>query len=126
MELLSKLRFDALAGYSRSPYLPLSAQELEWYEEGGEKVLGVVSLDLPDQDFLYTILGRDELGRFRAVHVEINIPTKNAVRQQLKEKLAEFAQLPPEAFYQHDQTRKPLDFFTPIVDETKQHPIFRQ
>ena len=62
MKPLSKTRFDALAGYSRSPQLPLSAEELAWFEEADEKLLGMVSLDIHDRDYVYTVLGRDARG----------------------------------------------------------------
>jgi hypothetical protein len=52
MQPLSRLRFDALAGYSRSPLLGLSARELSWFQDGSEKLLGVVSLDLVDHDYV--------------------------------------------------------------------------
>jgi hypothetical protein len=33
MKPLSKLRFDSLAGYSRTPWLPLLVEEIGWFEE---------------------------------------------------------------------------------------------
>ena len=96
MNPISKLRFDALAGYSRSPQLPLYARELGWFEDGNEKVLGVVSLDLPDNDYLYTVLGRDKNGRFRAVDVQINLPSEDDARRQLDDALTEAVRQPPE------------------------------
>jgi hypothetical protein len=56
MKPLSPLRFDALAGYSRSPQIGLSARELSWFEEADEKLLGVVSLDLIDFEYVFTVL----------------------------------------------------------------------
>src|ERR1041384_8371517 len=84
------------------------------------------SLDRSDQDFLYTILGRDKHGRFRAVDVEINIATNVEAQTRLETALAHAAMQPPGACYQHDETGAPLDFFTPLGPEAKQHPIFRQ
>jgi hypothetical protein len=74
MKRLSKLRFDALAGYIRSPYSFLFAEELDWFQAGDEKLLGVVSIDTTDLDYVATVLARDERGRFRAVEWEINLP----------------------------------------------------
>ena len=64
MNPLSKLRFDALAGYSRSPTMPLVAEELGWFEEAEEKVLGLLVRDLPDDDHACYVLGRDAEGPF--------------------------------------------------------------
>ena len=67
MNTLPKVRFDALAGYSRSPYISLSARELGWFEEADGKVLGVVSLDVVDRDYVWIVLARDAKNRYRAV-----------------------------------------------------------
>jgi hypothetical protein len=60
MKPLSKLRFDSLAGYSRTPWLPLLVEEIGWFEEADERVLGMLALDLQDRDYDYFILGRDD------------------------------------------------------------------
>ena len=126
MKPLSPLRFDALAGYSRSPLLGLSARELLWFEEGNEKLLGVVSLDLADNDYVYTVLARDANGRFRAVHLDINISSEAAATKQLEAALAELAARPDTDFRQGDESGAPLDLFTPTVAPDKQNPRFRE
>lgn len=124
MNAISQLRFDSLAGYSRSPTSALIAKELEWYEEANERILGLIALDLPDQDYVSYVLGRDAKGRFRAVWLECSIETQEAATEILQRKLAEFSQSPPEAFHQGDEVGKPLDFFTLLVAADRQHPIF--
>src|SRR5205823_6397659 len=42
----------------------------------------------------------------------------------LEKKLAEFAQAPPEEFYQGDEVGKPVDFFTPVVPHDRRHRVF--
>lgn len=126
MQPLSPLRFDALAGYSRSPQLGLSARELCWFEEGGEKLLGVVSLDLVDLDYVYTVLGRDAHGRFRAFHLEINISSEAEATERLNAALAELVVHPDVYFHQGDETGPPMDFFTPVTDLDKQSPRFQE
>jgi hypothetical protein len=37
MKPISKLRFDSLAGYSRSPMMPLLVEEGGWFEDANEK-----------------------------------------------------------------------------------------
>ena len=125
MKPISKLRFDSLAGYTRSPTMRLSARELGWFEEADEKVLGVLVLDLPDNDYACYVLGRDAKGRFRTVWIDCSIPTAEKACARLETKLAEYAQMPPAEFYQGDEVGKPLDFFTPVVEAEKQHPNFR-
>ena len=126
MKPISKLRFDSLAGYPRSPTMGLAARELGWFEEAQEKVLGVLVLDIPDKDYACYVLGRDVKGCFRAVGGGINcsIPTAEEAYARLETKLAEYAQMPPAEFYQGDEVGKPLDFFTPVVEAKNQHPNF--
>jgi hypothetical protein len=121
MKPISQLRFDSLAGYSRSPTMALVTRDLAWYEEADEKILGAVALDLPDQDY---VIGRDAKGRFRAVWLECNVNSQARATALLKEKLAEFAKAPPEEFHQGDEVGKPVDFFTPIVPADRQHKVF--
>ncbi|MCI0624486.1 MAG: hypothetical protein L0387_23040 [Acidobacteria bacterium] len=124
MKPLPKARFNALAGYSRSPLLPLSAEELSWHEEANEKLLGVVSLDLVDSDHVCTVLARDAKGRFRAVHVEIDVPSQAEAERRLELALAQLADRPASDFHQGDEVGRPLDFFTPLMSADRQHPSF--
>jgi hypothetical protein len=114
MREISRLRFDSLAGYSRSPMMPLFAEEVGWFEEANEKVLGVLVRDIPDNDFGCYVLGRDAKGRYRTVWLECSLPTADESVALLARKLAEHAQMRPEEFYQGDEVGKPLDFFTPV------------
>lgn len=125
MKALTLTRFNALAGYSRSPYMPFTARELEWYEEGGERLLGVVSMDLTDRDYLYTVLARDKTGRLRAVHLEINIGSVEEAREALKASLEELVSKPDADFYQEDEEGATMDFFAPVVPLEAQSPLFR-
>ncbi len=53
-------RFNALAAQSRSPAAAYMSEELEWYADSDEIVLGIVLRDTIDSDFVGIILGRDE------------------------------------------------------------------
>lgn len=104
--------------------MTLVARELAWYEEAGEKILGLVALDLPDQDYVCYVLGRDAKGRFRAVWLECSLESQERATAILEQKLAEVANAPPEEFHQGDEVGRPVDFFTPIVPPERQHKVF--
>jgi hypothetical protein len=91
MKPISKLRFDSLAGYSRSASLPLIVREFGWFEEADEKVLGMLAMDITDGDYACFVLGRDKKKRFRAVKVDSSIPTADDARHRLEARLAEYA-----------------------------------
>ncbi len=105
--------------------MPLVAEEMGWFEEAQEKVLGVLVRDLPDNDFACYVLGRDAKGRFRAVWIDCSIPTLEGATALLEKKLAEYAQLRPEEFYQGDEVGKPMDLLAPVVEADNQHHNFR-
>jgi len=119
------VRFDSLAGYSRTPWLCLLVDEFGWFEEAGEKVLGVLAFDLSDSDFDLFVLGRDAKGCFRAVALESSIPTADEAHARLATKLELYAQKPREGFFQGDETGKPMDFFTPIAKDDEMNSSFR-
>jgi hypothetical protein len=124
MNAISRLRFDALAGYSRTPLTALIVKELAWYEQAGEKVLGLVVLDRSDRDFASYVLGRDRNGRYRAVWMKCSIETQNTATALLASKMAELSLSPTEEFYQDDEDGTPLDLFTPTVPANRQRPQF--
>ena len=105
--------------------MALVTEDLAWYEEASERVLGLVALDLTDRDYVSYVLGRDARGRFRAVWLEVSIETQQAATELLEKKLAElWAQSPPEAFHQGDEVGRPVDFFAPVVAAERQHRVF--
>ncbi|HKS27599.1 MAG TPA: hypothetical protein VJS44_07255 [Pyrinomonadaceae bacterium] len=126
MKAISKLRFDALAGYVRIPTARLIVSELDWYEEGNEKVLGVLLLDIHDQDYGYCLLGRDRKKRFRAVKTGSSFATVAEARRELRRSLVKCAKWKNEKFHQGDEKGEPLDFFTPVVKEEKMSESFKR
>ncbi len=115
MKPVTRRRFEALAGYIRSPWSVLLARELAWYEEGNEKLLGLVSMDIQDNDYVATVLARDAMNRFRAVSLQINFPTTQEATKWLRGRLMELVDEPAESFHQDDEGGAPVDFFEPVV-----------
>jgi hypothetical protein len=60
-------RFSALVVESRKPQAAYISEELAWYANEEETVLGVLLLDLIDNDYAAVIFKRDEGERFRAI-----------------------------------------------------------
>ena len=125
MNAISRARFDALAGYSRSPQHVLSSGELGWYEEGGERVLGTLIRDLPDDDFSSVVLARDRRGRFRAVWVDEFKPKIEQARDELGALLTTWAGKLDEEYWQGDEAGASLSLIVPVVPEDLLHPAFR-
>lgn len=120
MEKLSLLRFDALAGYARTPWTLLFADERAWYSEAREKVLGTILQDHADKDYVCIVLGRDRVGRYRAVHLSEFFPRLRDARAAMPGILAEWGAKDPAEFEQGDEPRQPMECFRP------RHPVQRR
>lgn len=119
---ISQARFDALT-YSRNPAVKYFGEEVEWYSDSREKVLGVLLLDKIDNDWISVILGRDEKAIFRAIDIDnyddIDL-TRNALFAKLEKHAAQEASFP----FQFDTDKKNL-IFEQIAPTEKLHPYFR-
>ena len=60
---IDKKRFDALAGLSRSPAAAYISEELGWFANENETILGVLLHDSVDDDFAAVLMACDEGGR---------------------------------------------------------------
>lgn len=124
MNRISKLRFDALAGYHRHPMATVTGEELGWFEAGSEKVLGILIRDRTDGDFSSVVLGRDRKGRFCAVDVPPFEPTVEEAEKTLTRVLDDWAGKDDTAFNQGDESGQPVDFFAPVVPEDRLHKSY--
>ncbi len=118
-------RFNALAAQSRSPAAAYVSEELEWYSDSNEIVLGIVLRDTVDNDYVGILLGRDEGNRFRAIDVEASIPTQDEARNWVQGGIRWHAGAGQASFPQGDHL-KGLNLFEPVVPIARQHPFFTQ
>ncbi len=100
MKPLQLNRFNLLAGYTRLPSTRYITEEVEWYEAGNERLLGLVLRDRTDNDFGWTILARDRIARFRAIKFSHSLRSRKSARQALSVELAKCMKLSSDAFYQ--------------------------
>ncbi|XMB47138.1 hypothetical protein QQ999_14525 [Pseudomonas fluorescens] len=118
-------RFTALVGPSRSPRAAFFSEEIDWFSNADESVLGVVLLDTTDNDYVWLTLGRDEIGRYRNFAIEACIETQAEAEKQLICKMQEITKTGQTVFPQGDKGQA-LDLFKIIVTEQKIHPFFRR
>lgn len=125
IEPLAKMRFDALAGYSRHPNLVQYSKEIEWHKTLDERVIGTVTHDQIDDDFSYVVLGRDKNFRYRAIDVNVSLKNSESARKELFEKIRHHHTRNDEAFFQGDEAGVPVDFFKPLAEDKYLHPSFK-
>jgi len=124
MKPLTKLRFEALAGYIRMVQALFISEELEWYSDDAERVLGVLVRDRTDGDFGGAVLGRDARGRFRAVDMTQFADSLEWARQLLHDKVEQWSRKPDAEFSQGDEKGTPMDIFTPVAPANRLSPSF--
>lgn len=124
IKALDEKRFNALAAYTRSPAAAYVSQELAWFSNEEETILGLLLLDTIDNDYVSIVLGPDEVGRFRAFDVE-SFPDQESALNWLHNTIKWHTINSPPLFPQGDKS-KALDLFTPIVSSEKQHVYFRR
>jgi hypothetical protein len=121
---IPRLRFDALAGYSRQPSAELYAGELAWYEHKTAPVLGVLIMDITDEDFGGIIVGRDEGRRLRCVDVVGWDDSPQGAEQRLVASLQEWAARPLGDMEQGGRQYPFVDVFTPVVPPDRMNDAF--
>lgn len=126
MEAVKISRFNLLAGYVRDPRIFHMTEELEWYQSGNERFLGLVSRDKTDNDFYYLVLARDRLKRFRAVRWMQSFPSRKRARNALRIEFAKCLKQRTDNFYQGDEKGDSVDFFKPIVEPKRLNRAFRE
>jgi hypothetical protein len=115
MQRLSQLRFDALAGYIRDPRGALVSEEIRWYSDDDERVLGTILRDTVDDDYVSIILGRDERRCFRAVDVDASLTSLGRAKRALNRGIESWCRRPDADFYQRVKSAPPVDFFQAVV-----------
>jgi len=115
MQPISKLRFEALAGYARQPQTVVYSEELAWFEHGGERVLGIVIRDRTDGDYSGVVFGRDERLRYRWTGMTGFVSSERRAKALLRPAMEQAAMAADEEHHQGDGHGAPADFFTPVV-----------
>lgn len=124
LEKLSLLRFNALAGYARQPFLALMSVELFWYATDGEEVLATVLRDNEDQDYAVVCFCRDLLDRYRFATISDFKPTLAMAQAEVPKKMKEVLDNFDEQRVQGDEKGPPVDFFTLVKPAGKHHEKF--
>lgn len=114
MTAISKLRFDALAGYARLPIAELFGKELGYFSHPAGNVLGMVLLDIEDGDFFGMVFAQDSRLRYRSVAMTEFVSTPEVALADLEKALEIAATQPPVEHYQGDEKGAAVDFFTPV------------
>jgi hypothetical protein len=121
---ISRLRFNAIAGYVRHLGAYVTGKELEWYEHSNGRVLGVLLRDGYDDDFGGIVMGPDEHRCFRCIDVTAFSESREIASNRLKAEIESWARRPTSEFVQGDHMGKGMNLFAPVVSTQKLNPAF--
>ena len=127
---ISRARFNLLTmGTRQLPQADLS-EELSWWSIDGDTLLGMVGRDVIDDKYLWMVMARDRIGRFRCADLRVDYRSKSVAERQLRAEMAKIVDDGEVAEFgiQGDETNSPLDPFAvpPSTDPETLHPYFRQ
>lgn len=74
---------------SRSPIIAAITEEVEWFADDADTIIGAVIYDKIDSDWSYVILGRDERGSFRCIGGDTTIADRETATTQLRGAMSE-------------------------------------
>lgn len=117
-------RFQAYLMFTRRPIIHIFGEELEYYSNEDETLLGLIIMDYTDRDFHYHILARDEVNHFRTFENSDSLDTITEVREKL---IARMKWLTLEGVKKVDQdgTFKGVNLFIDQIPENQQHPYYK-
>lgn len=116
---INKKLFDIYLLFTREPFVQYFSKELEFYSNGNGGLLGLISLDLTDNDYYGCILSRDKSKQYRAELVVASLPTIEEARNWIDENMSN------DSITFHDNTHEYFDLFQDLNNEEKQHPYFK-
>lgn len=100
-------------------------EELAWFEDGNERLLGVVVRHREDGDYACVVLGRDARDRYRCINLSKYFSKKQQAQAALAKLFDEESKNSSGNFPQGDERGKALDFFSPQVPLERFHPHFK-
>lgn len=121
---LLKTRFDIYALGTRQSPTRLMSEELSFWSNLDETVIGTVILDYQDNDYGWVIMCRDKIGRFRCTMMDTSITSKKRAEALLR---IGISKTDPESIgRQGDEPNAPFDVMSisDNIDKSNLHPYF--
>jgi len=119
-------RYNAFVAWTRSPSADVVGEELEFFSNTAETLIGVLIKDRFDRDFGFVALGRDNKSRFRCIEVSMSV-TRTEARHALFASLRKHTQGGAAVFPQGDEEGDVagVELFESMAPEERLHPSFR-
>ncbi len=116
---INKKLFDIYLLFTREPFVQYFSKELEFYSNGNGGLLGLISLDITDNDYYGCILSRDKSKQYRAELVTASVETIEEIRDWIDEKMSS------NSIVFHDNKHEYFDLFQDLNNDKNQHPNYK-
>lgn len=124
VSLMNSNRFHAYLMFTRTPWMHFFAEEIEYFSNVGETLLGVVLLDKIDRDFAAIVLARDENNQYRAIETNTGIESSGSARDWLISRIRWLTNIGVTKVEQGESV-KGVNLFSEVLNKAKQHPYFK-
>lgn len=126
---LPQARFNLMAIGTRMSPTAIFSEELSYWSDHDERLLGLVFRDRTDNDFGWILLARDRIGRFRCVDLRTDLRTPAYATQGIRQRIGDAIDAGEiDALGdQGDETNYPTDLLSvPVGTKVEDlHPHFR-
>ena len=119
---MSKTTFELLVMITRGSQFDLIGEQLEYYSNYNNTIIGTIVLDNTDRDFGCIVLCRDENSQFRAIETEVSIVTLEEARNWMSKKITEYT-ISETTLVVQGNSKKGVVLFDKITARTP-HPYF--
>lgn len=111
---ISVSRFNLLAIGTRQSPAPYLYEEVDYWADLDERVIGLVARDLTDDDYYWCLLVRDRSGRFRSAEIDCSLRSAEYAAVALRERIAKAVTEDDLALLgtQGDETNHPTDLLS--------------
>lgn len=126
---MKRARFNILTTGTRHSKTAFMCEEVSWWTSEGDDLLGLIGRDTTDDDYLWMVLARDKIGRFRCASLKTDFRDQDHAEKKLRVEMMEIIEKGEIADFgeQGDETNSPLDPFDVPADlaDDKLHPYFK-
>lgn len=126
---ISPSRFNLLAIGTRKSPAPYLYEEVAYWADLEERVIGVIARDVQDDDYYWSLLARDRNGRFRSADIDASLRSASYATVALRERIAKAVTEEDLAVLgtQGDETNHATDLLAvpPGTKPEDLHPNFR-
>jgi hypothetical protein len=111
--------FNIYLLFTREPFVKYFTRELEFYANADRRLLGLITLDLTDNDYSAIVFSRDKTMQYRAERIQVSMKTIDEARDWIHKKMNE------DTIIMHEEKLEFFDLFKIQVTDDKLHHHFK-